>query len=221
VTNGFRLYPDKIYRCEPLQEFVWQQHGFGTKFANPQVNITLRQVHSDLVLDANGLKDREQEGDALITNQIGKAIGVRTADCVPILLIDSRKRAVAAVHAGWRGTMAGIARRAIEQMQSQFGTLPQDVYAAIGPSIQGCCYEVGADVALQFTSLFPEWLPVIGKRTIDLPEANRRQLQAAEVPLGHIFSSDLCTRCETETLFSYRREPENPGRMLSSITRLE
>jgi YfiH family protein len=220
VSGSFRLGIDGIYRCDALQEFVWQTHGFGTRQANPPADITLRQVHSDRVLNAHALHDREANGDALITDDVGRSVGVRTADCVAILLLDSRRRGVAAVHAGWRGTAARIIERTVESMHSDFGCVPTDIYAAIGPCIRGCCYEVGAQVEAQFTSLFPEWEPITGKRKVDLPSANRRQMSAAGVNPEHIFDCGLCTTCQSAQFFSYRREPENPGRMLASISRL-
>jgi len=220
VSGSFRLGIDGIYRCDALQEFVWQTHGFGTRRANPPADVTLRQIHSDRVLNAHALRNREAEGDALITDDIGKSIGVRTADCVAILLLDCRRRAIAAVHAGWRGTAARLIERTVESMRHDFGSAPPDMYAAIGPCIRGCCYEVGTEVAAQFAPLFPEWEPVTGKRKLDLPEANRRQMHAAGMNADRIFDCGLCTTCQSAQFFSYRREPENPGRMLASISRL-
>lgn len=222
MSTSFRLGSDGIYRCDAFQRFVWQEHGFGTRTASPRVDVTLRQIHSDRVVNANGLSgDREQEGDALITDQTGKAIGVRTADCVPILLLDAKNRAVGAVHAGWRGSAAELVKRTLENMEAAFGTKPADVHAALGPSIRICCYEVREEVAARFSSLFPEW----GEeekvtRQLDLPEANRRLLLGGGVPAEQIFDLGLCTTCQTAQFFSYRREPENPGRMISSILRL-
>jgi polyphenol oxidase len=220
-SESFRLGADGIYRCAEFQHFVWQSHGFGTRLANPPVDVTVRQIHSDQVWNAHPLADRQCEGDALITDDLNRSIGVRTADCVPILLLDIGKRAVAAIHAGWRGTVAGIVVRAIEKMHSDFGTQPGDIRAAFGPCIRECCYEVGPDVASQFSPFFPEWPPVQGKQRLDLAEANRRHLVASGVPASHIFDSGLCTVCLPEHFFSYRREPHNPGRMLSVIARLD
>lgn len=220
MSASFLLGADGIYRCAEFQHFLWQSHGFGTRMSNPEIDITLRQVHSDHVFNAHPLTDRQCEGDALITDDIGRRIGVRTADCVPILLLDTGKHAVAAVHAGWRGTVAGIAARAVEKMSADFGTKTADVRAAFGPCIRECCYEVGPEVAAQFSALFPEWPPVQGKQHLDLAEANRRHLAAAGIPSAHIFDAGLCTACLGEHFFSYRREPQNPGRMISAICRL-
>jgi YfiH family protein len=172
-------------------------------------------------VDAAGVRDREQEGDALITDKAGLSIGVRTADCVPLLMLDGNKRAIAAVHAGWRGTAAEIAKRAVEQFASAFGSAPADLFAAVGPCIRECCYEVGEEVALQFSKQFPEWGEEDrANRNLDLVQANRRQLIAVGVPAHQIFDSGLCTACISTQFFSYRREPDNPGRMVSAIKRL-
>lgn len=220
MNDSFRLASDGIYRCDAFQQFVWQKHGFGTRLGSPAADITLRQIHSNCVYNAHGLKDREREGDALITDDVRKSIGVRTADCVPILLLDSRTRAVAAVHAGWRGTLAQIVRETIEKMNSDFGTEPGDIHAAMGPCIRGCCYEVGKDLAEQFSSYFPDWDPGAAKHLLNLPQANQLQMEAAGVPAAHIYDIRLCTTCETGQFYSYRREPENPGRMVAAICRL-
>jgi YfiH family protein len=219
--SSFLLGADGIYRCAEFQHVLWQSHGFGTRMANPPVDVTLRQIHSDQVWNAHPLADRQCEGDALVTDDKGRCIGVRTADCVPILLLDVGRHAVAAVHAGWRGTASAIVARAVEKMGLDFGTLPQDVHAAFGPCIRECCYEVGPEVAVKFSALFPEWPPVEGKQNLDLAEGNRRHLLAGGVPAEQIFDSGLCTACLTEHFFSYRREPQNPGRMISAISRLD
>jgi YfiH family protein len=219
--DSFRLGPDGIYRCDAFQEFFWQKHGFGTRLASPEAQITLRQIHSDQVVNANSLSGRERDGDALITDCVGKSIGIRTADCVPILLLDCRTRAIAAVHAGWRGTLSRIVERTITKLHDDFDTAPADLYAALGPCIRACCYAVDLDVADRFSPLFPEWEPVTGnKRALDLPEANRRQMQAAGMNPQHIFDCGLCTTCQSASFYSFRREPENPGRMVSAIERL-
>jgi YfiH family protein len=220
TSASFRLGADGIYRCDALQEFVWQRHGFGTREGNPVADITLRQIHSARVLNAHGTKDRDREGDALVTDEIGRSIGIRTADCVPILLLDCRHRAVAAVHAGWRGTVAELVRRTVEKMGSDFDTAPGDIYAAIGPCIRECCYRVGPEVAERFLPFFPEWESVNGGRNLDLPEANCRQMAGAGVMPDRIFDCGLCTTCLSAQFFSYRREPENSGRMVAAICRL-
>ena len=126
-------------------------------------SVTLRQRHSDIVQRVDASEKREAgtvQGDALFTREPGVLLCVQIADCVPILLADTKKRAVAAIHAGWRGTLRRIAAKTLGRMQMEFGTRPEDVVAALGPCIGRCCYEVGSDVAREFHAQFPsarEW----------------------------------------------------------------
>jgi YfiH family protein len=185
----------------------WVQHGFGTRLVISELH-SLRQIHSNRVLiaDRPGLLG---EGDALVTNLPDLDISVRTADCYPILMADVRNRAVAAVHAGWRGTAAQIVGKTLEKMNAEFGTSPSDVFAAIGPGIGVCCYEVGQEVARQFGSDIQTHL--------DLASENRKQLEASGVQPQNIETLGVCTFCDAERFFSYRREKEKAGRMTSFI----
>ncbi len=220
MNSPFQLSQDGIYRCVAFDEkFGWQTHGFGTRLGNPPTGIALKQIHSAHVVQALTSADPVLEGDALITNRSNHRISIRTADCVPILLLDSSQRCIAAVHAGWRGTSAAIVKRTVAHLNGLFGVAPADIHAAIGPCIRSCCYEVGTEVSTQFDPLFPEWTPVEGKRKLDLPEANRRQLIAAGIAAEYIYDSGRCTACEPDLFFSYRRQPNDPGRMLASICR--
>jgi YfiH family protein len=203
-----RIPPD--LECPILSALTWTAHGFGTRHPAPAPDSVsnLKQIHSNVVLlaDQPGLIG---EGDALVTNRPGLAVSIRTADCYPILLADARNRAVAAVHAGWRGTAAQIVIRTLEKMRFEFGTRPTDVFAAIGPGIGGCCYEVGEDVSRQFG---------FAERThLDLISENRKQLEQAGVSPQNIQALDVCTFCDAERFFSYRREKEKAGRMTSFI----
>jgi polyphenol oxidase len=193
-----------------FSDLPWASHGFGTRHQAPIPDCvsTLKQIHSNLVLIADhpGLIG---EADALVTNQPGLAISIRTADCYPILLAAERTQAVAAIHAGWRGTAAQIVIKTLEKMQSQFGTMPNDISAAIGPGIGACCYEVGEEVSLQFG--------LEGKTHLDLASENRKQLESAGVPTQKIQTLGDCTFCSAERFFSYRREKEKAGRMTSFI----
>jgi len=131
---------------------------FGAIRAEKMRVVTLRQVHSDIVHLADSSKAATAEtpkADALITREPGVLLVVQTADCVPILLADPKRRAVAAIHSGWRGTLRRIAAKALGRMQLEFGTRPKDVIAALGPGIGRCCYEVGSDVAREFHAQFP------------------------------------------------------------------
>ncbi len=172
---------------------------------------SLKQIHSAVVLavDQAGLAG---EGDALVTSQAGVPISIRTADCYPILLADERNRAVAAVHAGWRGTAARIVVRTIEQMRTRFGTNAADLSVAIGPGIGGCCYEVGVEVARQFG------LDEAGK--IDLAEMNHRLLVENGVAAERIEVLGGCTQCDAHLFHSFRRDKESAGRMVSWIARV-
>src|SRR5207245_6865585 len=116
--------------------------------------ISLKQIHSAVIHLFNAAPHQPCKGDASATNRPGLLLAVQTADCVPILLVDPKNRAVAAVHAGWRGTLARIVEKAIGRMQMQFGSQSADLLAAIGPAISGCCYEVGTEVAAAFSGQF-------------------------------------------------------------------
>ena len=198
-----------IYRVPELDALPWLDHGFGTRHVDVPALFghlaTLKQVHSASCVAAEGRSGVLGTGDALLENQPGAAVAIRTADCIPILLIDERNRAVAAVHAGWRGTVAEIARRAVEAMGERFGTAAADLHAAIGPGIGKCCYEVGPEVAAHFGEQ--------GRAHIDLAEANRAQFVRAGVTPQRIYASNLCTLCRAEEFHSYRRDREAAGRM--------
>ena len=202
---------ENICRIPELESLPWLIHGFGTRHSDvpalfPNLG-TLKQIHSNTCLPATGRSGVIGEADALLENTPGAVVAVKTADCLPILLIDERLRAVAAVHAGWRGTAAGIARNALEAMREQFGTNPADVHAAIGPGIGECCFEVGPEVAVHFGRE--------GRVHIDLAAENRRQLLEAGVTPQRIYASNLCTQCLSGDFHSFRRDREASGRMFS------
>jgi hypothetical protein len=213
---GFYKGSDQIYRVEELDAFPWLVHGFGTRNADIPglfANLaTLKQIHSSTCLSANGHAGLISEGDALLENTPGAVVAVKTADCIPILLVDERRRAVAAVHAGWRGTAAGIAGRAVDAMREQFGSEPSDLHAAIGPGIGECCYEVGPDVAAQFGRTAPGMAP---RHYLDLTGENRQQLLKAGVTEERIYASNLCTKCLSGDFHSFRRDREASGRLFS------
>lgn len=237
----FRLDPDGVVRLARWDSIPWLVHGFTTRSAGDFRSLNgdearplswvpsemklrrLRQVHSNRVAtlrdtsrdeDARADAGPRPEADALATRSNGILLGVRTADCVPILLLDARRRVVAAVHAGWRGTARRIAERAVSTLRESFGSRPKDIEAAIGPGIGPCCFEVGAEVAEQFD----RGDVIAGRRPrVDLPGANRRQLEAAGVPAEMIRMSGMCTMCAAEGFHSYRRDGEQAGRMLAVI----
>jgi hypothetical protein len=203
--------PQQIYRVSELDELPWLIHGFGTRLADIPGQFaqlaTVKQIHSSTCLAAEGRSGVVGEGDALLENTPGGIVAVKTADCIPVLLIDERQRAVAAVHAGWRGTAGRIAAGALAAMGERFATRVEDVHAAIGPGIGKCCYEVGAEVAAQFGQQ--------GRAHIDLAEENRRQLEEIGVTPSKIYASNLCTMCRGDEFHSFRRDKEAAGRLHS------
>lgn len=203
----------------------------------------LKQIHSDLVRQLDGSNNEAVVADAAITEQPGTLLAVQTADCVPILLVDTKKRAVGAVHAGWRGTIRRITAKAVGQMRMHFGSDPADLLAAIGPAIGICCYEVGTEIAADFLSQFADapdffdefrtgdepnpvqWLnqmppghqPPPKNVLLDLHRANESQLKQAGVQVRNISVSDVCTACRPDLLFSYRKQGTRSGRQMAVI----
>lgn len=218
----FYLDSQELYRSELLDRVDWLEHGFGTRRTEgwPDAGrlVGLRQIHTNWVRIAQkGAIGRIDEGDALITRERGLLLSVRTADCVPILMADRSARAVAAVHAGWRGTVAEAAPEAARAMAREFGTRPEDLVVAIGPAIGECCYEVGPEVGRQFERWFPEKGDLGHRTRINLAEANRRQMIAAGVPEDQVEVADVCTFCGVQQFHSYRREGKQAGRMTAAI----
>jgi polyphenol oxidase len=214
--------------------------------------VTLRQIHSALIrrVSAKDVADVEMaavlKGDGLMTDEPGVLLGIQTADCIPVLVADRKNRAVAAFHAGWRGTLARIVENGVGRMRLEFGSRPEHLIASIGPAIGACCYAVGEEVREQFESQFiyaPELFhevynsdPVKTKYPmlfltarapghseigpamhLDLAQANRRQLLAAGLKKGAIFLTGQCTGCHTDRFFSHRTERGFTGRMMSVI----
>ncbi len=215
------------------------------KLDNPSPLITLRQIHSDIIHCVESPPAAPLVGDGLLTATPGLLLAIQTADCLPVILVDPKHRAVGVFHAGWRGTVKRIVEKGVGEMFRHFGTRPRDLKAAIGPGIHGCCYAVGAEVRTKFesqfayaTSLFREVkesdpvrekYPLLfltarapghgelpPKIFLDLVEANRQQLLAAGVAAKNIEASPLCTNCNPELLFSYRAEKGKTGRMMGA-----
>ena len=192
--------------------------------------FVVNQVHGERFLaiedafSCRFLEDRQV--DAIVTDRPGVAIGIKTADCAPVLLFDRRNRAIAAVHAGWRGTALGIAEKAVGVMGQRYASRPEDLSAVIGPSIGPCCYEVdgpvfealseqgGSDRVLQPGIREGRWM-------LDLPLANRIQLERAGIQPGRIFTSGFCTCCRPDLFFSHRRDGAKTGRHLNFILLLQ
>jgi len=205
--------------------------------------VTLRQIHSDIIRLIDSIPDEPLPGDGMITATPGLMLAIQTADCLPVIVVDAKRHAVGVFHAGWRGTVKRIVEKGVGEMVRCFGSRPRDLKAAIGPGIQGCCYEVGEEVRTKFESQFSyaaglfrevkesdpvrEKYPLLfltarapghsdlpKKIFLDLVEANRQQLIAAGVPKKSIQTSPLCTNCHPELLFSYRAERGKTGRMM-------
>jgi polyphenol oxidase len=208
--------------------------------------ITVRQIHSDIIRCVDSVLRATEEplsGDGLITATPGLLLAIQTADCLPVILVDTKHHVVGVFHAGWRGTVSRIVEKGVGEMHRCFGTSPRDIKATIGPGIGGCCYEVGEEVRTKFESQFEygaslfhevkdsdpvrEKYPLLfltarapghselpKKIYLDLVEANRRQLIATGVSKKNIEASPLCTNCHPELLFSYRAEKGKTGRMM-------
>lgn len=191
----------------------------------PLTYIVANQTHSEHITCITekktrgwyGLEDAVENCDALITKEKGVVLTILTADCVPILLYDTKKEVVAAVHAGWRGTKRHLAAKTVQEMTKIYDCDPKDIIAGIAPAIGACCYEVGKDVAEHFFDTPKSLSPKGGKYMLDLPYLNKVQLLSAGLTEEHIQMSQLCTACHTNRFFSYRRENGCSGRFMSMI----
>jgi len=208
----------KLFEGEWSLAGCWQVHGADIRMVREPSQAQPRPY-------ATGDDDR---CDALVSNLHHTLLGVKTADCVPLLMGDPRTGAFAAVHAGWRGTLASIGTHAVKQLQLEYGVRPEDLRVAIGPSAGPCCYEVGIDVINAFKAKFEDADDLFtprreGHALIDLLEANRRQLLSVGVVAERIHLSPLCTMCRTDLFFSYRREKSlhgKVGRLMSVIGKI-
>src|SRR5579862_495196 len=211
--------------------------------------ITVRQFHSNLVVRVgrdDASRDRPRKADGLMTDEPGLLLGVQTADCTPVLVVYWKRRAVAAFHAGWRGTVKRIVELGVGRMRIEFGSRPEDLTAAVGPGIGCCCYAVGEEVLSEFESQFvyarglfhevfdsdavrtkypmlfltqraPGHSPIGPSLHLDVAEANRRQLLDAGLKPRAIRMMGGCTNCEGDLFFSHRGSHGRAGRMLSVI----
>ncbi len=211
--------------------------GFGDRDSHaPAATLLLeQQVHGTRIVDAgetreavlrrgdDGFARIAEEADALVAAGPGLIVGVRTADCVPLLLVAPRARWAAAVHAGWRGTLAGIAARAVEKA-GEAGIRPDELVAALGPSIGPCCYEVSPDLGEAFARqgmALPTssngWADAGARPHLDLRAANRLWLERSGVPAPNVESVGPCTRCRRDCYHSFRADPNSQGRQVSWI----
>jgi YfiH family protein len=219
--------------------------------SEPWPLVTLRQIHSDIIHVVRSrepalLKQTRFVGDGLMTDLPRLALGILTADCFPVLLVDTKKKAVGAFHAGWRGTVKRIVEKGVGMMRLEFGSRPEDIHAAVGPGIQQCSFEVGEEVEEAFHTQFNyaaelfhsvqesdavrERYPMLFmnqrapghgdpciKVHLDLREANRRQLLAAGVPEVNIAALADCTVCQPRRFFSHRAERGKTGRQMAIV----
>lgn len=199
-------------------------HSFGTR--GPEVLpihlVTATQVHGTEVHFVRQVEKAVGKGfDILITDRKGIAVGVRTADCLPILIAEPVRGLVAAVHAGWRGTLARVAEKAVQKILSLGGRI-ENLVVSLGPCIGGRCYEVEKDVAYAFQRDFPDWPEFLKVKSpvkwlLDLASSNRRQLVQVGLKPERIDRIDLCTHCRSDLFFSHRRDGSKAGRMITFI----
>jgi YfiH family protein len=207
--------------------------------------VSLRQIHSDLIYRVDRVPEQPLAGDGMVTDTPELVLGVQTADCLPIIVADRKRRAIGIFHAGWRGTVKRIVEKGVGEMRKHFKSDPRDLVAAIGPGVQGCCYEVGEEVRNQFEAQFAyagslfrevkesdpvrEKYPLLFltarapghsqlpvKLFLDLVDANRRQLLDAGVIARNIETEAPCTACHIDLLFSFRAEKGVTGRMMAA-----
>ncbi len=215
----------------------WLVHGFGTRVWGPEDFgkeggwpgarlVELEQTHSDALHFIDKPPARRLQGDALATDGSGLLLAIRTADCLPVLLADLEHKAVAAVHAGWRGTSLGISARVVRALGERYGSRPPRLVAVLGPCIGPACYEVGEDVRGEFLrrgqgdaafrrSAAPDAAGG-GKYVLDLKAANRSQLLGAGLRPDAVADIPLCTHCDGR-LLSYRRDRDTSARLYNFI----
>ncbi len=221
-------FSQALHTGEPAEVIVKNRTRLETYFNHEGATqfVLAEQTHSDhvtcitevLTRGWEKMEDAVADTDALVCNIPGVMIGVLTADCVPVLLFDPVEKVVAAVHAGWRGTQKRIVAKTVKRMQEEYGSLPSNIIAGIGPAIGGCCYEVGEEVASHFLTYGKSAvMPNAEKFMLDLPQINKFQLMEAGLQKEHISLSGICTACENTDYFSYRKENGCSGRFLSMI----
>jgi YfiH family protein len=185
--------------------------------------VTMKQVHGDGIVEVRDGRFKEAgEADGMVTRETDTYLGVLTADCVPILLVAPEKKLVAAVHAGWRGTLAGITEKLVRLFSERYGVSVAAIEAALGPAIGACCYEIRNDVR---QPLVAKWGGLAeesverrdGKSFLDLRRLNRAILEYAGIPAEKIFQVGPCTSCARQDYFSYRSAGTETGRQLSFI----
>ncbi len=223
----------KVLKIPSWEGIPFLVHGFGTKYWKEEDFkrhkelkdfrlLFLRQIHSDVVHVIDQVPARTLAGDAILTRRKGVLLIIKTADCLPVLMVDRTQKAVAAVHCGWKSTSQGIIRKIVKSLEVHFGCESSSLLVAMGPCIGRNCYEVGDDVRQEFerNGLSLEALSLHAsqkeKYFLDLKRANGLQLVDAGVSESNISELNLCTHCE-DNLLSYRRDKKSSSRMLSFI----
>jgi len=224
----------KDYLTVPrLMEIPFVVHGFGTKHWTESdferkaelarfKHLSLRQTHSEIVRIIRVIPDGLLEGDAMITDQPGILLIIKTADCLPVFLVDVEGKTIAAVHCGWKGTKKRVLQKTVGAMKSSFGSVPESILVAMGPCIASSCYEVGEDVLSEFVQtglsrdVFQKHPKRENKYFLDLNKANRIQLTEVGVQEENIISVDVCTHCDDD-LLSYRRDRKTAQRLVNFI----
>jgi polyphenol oxidase len=243
LNLGFTAHDSKAAVLRNRQAFV---AALGDSRRSPWDLATVRQIHSDIIHMVSDAPKLPLAGDGLITRTPGVLLAILTADCLPIVLVDPKKRAVGVFHAGWRGTAKRVVEKGVGEMRKYFGSDPAQLRAAIGPGIRNCCYQVGPEVKDTFEAQFAygselfretketneihERYPLLfltsrapghselpKKIFLDLAEANRRQLLDAGIPARNISNLGQCTSCHPEIFFSHRAEKGRTGRMMAAV----
>jgi len=216
-----------------LEKIPYLVHGFGTEEWTDEDfrrksewasfrRIYLDQVHSDIIRFIDGIPDKNLKGDAMLTDLPELLLIIKTADCLPVLIVDESRKVIAAVHCGWRGTSKRVIQKAIQGMGDHYGCLPSALLVAQGPCIGSECYEVGEDVFQSFgkeglaTDLFRPHPSKEKKYLFDLKGENLSQMLSLGIEKENIYSVDCCSHCD-ESFPSYRRDDDKAGRMLSFI----
>jgi len=234
--------PENVERNR--QRFVRKLGALDAK-GRPWPLITVSQIHSATIHRVDQPAVSPLKGDGLITSEPGVLLGIKIADCLPVLVVDPERRAIGAFHAGWRGTARRIVQKGIGEMRKHFGTDPAKLLAAIGPGVGSCCYEIGDEVEREFESQFAYWQDLFEdvfdsqtlharypllflnqrppghgdpalSRHLNLVKANLLQLRDAGLAEANISSLGLCTSCRTDLFFSYRKE-QVTGRMMAVL----
>ena len=220
--------------------FTTRRFDMAFEVVDPRKKFSRKKAYQKIGLDGSGLvcpsqvhgvsigvvnrRDRGQGAyarsaalknkDALMTNEPGLAIAILTADCLPLFMVDAKKKAICLVHAGWKGLHKKIITQAIQRMKAFFKTDVSDLTVALGPSLGSCCYEVGKE----FIDFFPGATSSRGgKLYLDMARAAADQLLKSGVESGQIYDTHLCTSCLNQEFFSYRREGERAGRSMSIL----